>query len=318
MNWMIVDGHEDIAMALLEDRAWDFGAPASGGHGLSLVDAKRGGVALIVGTIFAADGYWKDESPASAAERQIQLYDDLLRRHAHDLFRVESRGDLALCQVGGPIGLLHLMEGADPIRSPRDLQRWVDRGVRVVGIAWNTGNRYCGGWADGHGLTGDGQVLLRGMRRLKVIPDLSHLKPSAFDEVLAADDGLVVASHSNAHAVRPHRRNLTDDQIRAIAARDGLVGIVLYNEFLGDGPVTLDTVLAHIQHMVDLVGPDHVGLGSDIDGGFSIDQTPEGIESVADLRRIGDALIARGYAHAAVHQILGGNWLRVLRWSLPA
>jgi len=106
-----------------------------------------------------------------------------------------------------PLGFVISMEGADPIRSPRDLRRWADRGVRVVGPAWNTRNRYCGGVEDSHGLTRDGVTLVREMRRLHVIPDLSHLTPHAFDSVMAQDDDLVVASHSNAHAVHPHRRN---------------------------------------------------------------------------------------------------------------
>ena len=317
MDWLIVDGHEDIAMALLENEGRDFAAPAPAGAALSLADAKRGGLGIILGTIFATEGYWPDTSPASAAEQQMRCYDELLHRHDSDLFRIESRGDLALCQPGGPIGLVHLMEGADPIRSPRDLARWADRGVRVVGPAWNTANRYCGGAKDDHGLTADGRELVAEMRRLKVVPDLSHLTPAAFDSVMDQDDELVVASHSNAHALHAHRRNLTDDQIRRIAERDGLVGIVLYNPFLGDRPVTVETVAAHIDHMVQLVGPAHVGIGSDLDGGFTTEDTPDGIDSVADLKRIGESLESRGYPRTAIAKILGENWIRILRWALP-
>jgi membrane dipeptidase len=318
MAWMIVDGHEDIATALLEEKGRDFGAPAPPGRALSLADAKRGGVGLILATIFATEGYWKGETPAQAAERQMRCYEELLDRHEEDLFRLESRGDLSLCKPGGPIGMLHLMEGADPIAGPRDLARWVDRGVRVVGLAWNTPNRYSGGTKDDKGVTEEGHRLLDEMRRLRVVPDLSHLNPKAFDEVMGHDDGLVVASHSNAHALRPHRRNLTDDQIRRIAARDGLVGVVLYNPFLTEGPSTLEVVVQHIDHMVRLVGPDHVGIGSDLDGGFSTSDAPKGIETVADLARIGEALAKNGTADRDVEKILGGNWIRVLRQALPA
>ncbi len=317
MDWIIVDGHQDIAMALLEDEEWDFSGPASDGHALSLADAKDGRLVLILGTIFATAGYWENATPAESAERQMGLYDDLLARHADDLFRVESRGDLQLCQPGGPIGLAHLMEGADPIRSPRDLKRWARRGVRFVGPAWNTGNRYCGGWDDARGLTADGRRLIAEMREHRVVPDVSHLKPAAFDDVLACDDGLVVASHSNAHALQPHRRNLTNDQIQAVAERDGLVGVVLYNPFLGEGTVTLETVLDHVQHMIGLVGADHVGLGSDLDGGFPPTDAPQGIDSVGDLRRIGEGLAARGLDDSSIAKILGGNWMRVLRRTLP-
>jgi len=317
MRCMIVDGHQDIAMAILEDATWDFAAPASEGHALSLADAKRGGLGLILGTIFAPEGMSDGRTPYQQAQRQAACYDGLLKKHAADLFRVESQGDLKLCQGGGPIGLVHLMEGADPIRSPRDLTRWVERGVRVVGPAWNTGNRYCGGWDDNRRLSADGRRLVEQMRACRVIPDVSHLKPDAFDDVLAVDDGLVVASHSNAYALQPHRRNLADDQIRAIAERDGLVGIVLYNEFLAGEASTMETVLDHIEHMVGLVGADHVGLGSDLDGGFGPDKAPAGIDSVADLRRIGDGLAARGLDAPSVEHILGGNWVRVLQRTLP-
>jgi membrane dipeptidase len=318
MPWMIVDGHEDIATALLEEKGREFGRPAPTGKALSLPDAKRGGLGLILATVFSPDGYWKNETAAQNAERQMRCYDDLLERHEEDLFRVESRGDLSLCAAGGPIGLVHLMEGADPIASPRDLGRWVDRGVRVIGLAWNTPNRYSGGTKDDKGVTEEGHRLLDEMRAVRVVPDLSHLNPNAFDDVLRHDDGVVVASHSNAHALRAHRRNLTDDQIRRIAARGGLVGVVLYAPFLAEGPTTIDTVVAHVDHMVRLVGPDHVGFGSDLDGGFTTEKVPEGIATVADLRKIGEALAKKGYPERDVEKILGGNWIRVLKQALPA
>src|SRR5439155_26174561 len=254
MSWLIVDGHEDIATEILETGR-DFAQPAPAGHALSLPDAKRGGVGVILATIFAPDGYWKGETAADAAERQMAFYERLLLENEEDLFRLESRGDLSLCRAGGPIGVSHLMEGADPVRRPEELARWVERGVRFVGLAWNTPNRFSGGTKDDEGLTDAGRRLLDEMRRLSVVPDLSHLNARAFADVLAHGDGEVVASHSNAHALRPHRRNLTDEQIREVGRRKGLVGVVLYNPFLGEGEVTLDTVVAHIDHMVALVGP---------------------------------------------------------------
>ena len=317
MGWLIVDGHEDIATEFLES-GWDCSTPAPEGHALSLPDLKRGGLGIVIATIFAPDGYWKGEGAAEAAERQMALYEELLAKHEEDLFRLESRGDLGLCRSGGPIGVIHLMEGADPIRRPEELARWAERGVRIVGLAWNTPNRYSGGTKDEEGLTDAGRRLLQEMGRLRVIPDLSHLNAKAFADVLEHHDAEVVASHSNAHAVRPHRRNLTDDQIRQVAKRGGLVGVVLYNPFLGEGEVTLDTVVRHVDHMVSVIGgPDHVGLGSDLDGGFRTEKAPTGIRTVADLALIGERLRDRGYTDEAVAKILGGNWIRVLRHALP-
>ena len=317
MGWLIVDGHEDIATELLETGR-DFGVPAPVGHALSLPDLLRGGVGVVFGTVFSPDGYWKGETATENAERQMALYEALLARHPEQLFRLESQGDVSLCRPGGPIGMVHLMEGADPVRHPQELSRWVERGVRFVGIAWNTPNRYAGGTRDDAGLTEAGVRLLEEMGRLGVVPDLSHLNARAVDDVLARHPGLVVASHSNAAALRPHRRNLSDEQIRRVAERGGLVGIVLYAPFLAEGEVTLDTVVRHIDHVVSLVGPDHVGLGSDLDGGFRTDKAPRGIGSVADLPLVGEQLRRRGYADDAIGKVLGGNWLRILRRVLPA
>lgn len=317
MDWFIVDGHEDIAMALLESEGRVFGGPPPAGQALSLDAFKEGGLGLVLATIFAPAGYWPGQTAQAAADAQLRCYEDILDRYASDLFRVESRGDLALCRAGGPIGILHLMEGADPIRSVRDLPRWAERGVRVIGPAWNTGNRYCGGKAERSGLTPAGVDLIREMRALDIVPDMSHLTPVAFDDVLAQDDGLVVASHSNAHALCGHPRNLTDEQLTRVAERDGLVGVVLFNPFLGTAQVDLDTVVQHIDHMVELIGPAHVGLGSDLDGGFTTADAPAGIDTVADLGQIGEKLAARGYPEADIEMIMGGNWLRILRHALP-
>ena len=317
MTWRIVDGHQDIAMSLLEEPERRFADPAPEGRALSLHDARRGGLSAIFATLFAPKGQGVGTTPAETAQAQLTWYEELLAAHPEEIFRLESRGDLALCTPGGPIGIVHLMEGADPIRSVRDLSRWTRRGVRFIAPAWNTPNRWCGGVDDQTGLTRDGIQLVAEMQRLGVVPDASHLTPTAFDSLLDAHRGLVIASHSNAMAVHTHRRNLTDEQIKAIAARDGVVGIVLYRPFLGSGRVAIDTIIEHIDHMVRLVGPEHVGLGSDLDGGFDTSDAPDGIDSVADLARIGDALLDRGYRDDAVRAIMGESWLRVLEQALP-
>jgi len=318
MGWFIVDGHEDVAMALLKDPERDFGAPAPAGWGLSLPDARRGEVAVILATIFAPEGYWKGKRSLAAAREQLALYERLLERHEEHLFRVESKGDLELCRPGGPIGLVHLVEGADPITSPDALGWWVDQGVRVVGLAWNTPNRYSGGTHDDRGLTDLGRALLGSMHEHDLICDVSHLNRHAVDDVLIAAEGIVVASHSNAHAVYPCPRNIRDEHVRAVAETGGLVGVMLYGPYLRDGKAGLDDVIAHVDHLVSVAGPGHVGIGSDIDGGFTTEHVAAGIGSVADLGRIGDALLVRGYEEADVRGILGGNWMRILRETLPA
>ena len=126
-----------------------------------------------------------------------------------------------------------------------------------------------------------------------------------------------MASHSNAHAVHPHRRNLRDEHARAIADREGIVCVMLYDEFLRDGKSNVDDVVAHVDHLVTVAGPEHVGIGSDIDGGYGTNEVPDGIDTVADLVKIGGALLARGYGEKDARGILGENWRRVLHEALP-
>lgn len=321
MSWPIADGHVDIAMALHEHPGRVFGEPAPEGQAVSLPDAQAGDVRVIVGTVFAPEGYWP-RSPQEEGEAQMATYASLLETHADTMMRIATQADLDRCWAGERIGLIHLMEGADPIRSPDELPRWVERGVRLIAINWNTPNAYAGGIRESSGLTPLGFELLAAMRAHGVVPDLSHLSRRSVDQVLEFGDGLVVASHSNVDALHAHLRNLTGAHLDAVAARGGVVGVVLFNPFLGPlnegGIVDIDTVVAHIDAMVTRMGPAHVGIGSDLDGGFSTRDVPEGIDSLAHLQRIGEALRNKGYDDVAIAGILGGNWIRVLRTVLPS
>ncbi len=317
MSWTIVDGHQDIAMALMDDPTRDFAATPPAGQALSLPGAEQGGLALIAATVFAVHSDKQGRKAAHVARQQLATYDALLEHHGTRLRRVVSQRDLNYIGDRHPLAFLHLMEGADPIDSPDDLAWWVDRGVRIIGLAWNTGNQYCGGVVDRSGLTDMGRDLLRAMRSQHVIPDMSHLTPEAFESVATLDDELVIASHSNAKAICDHRRNLSDEQLKLVADRGGVVGIVLYRPFVTDGEATLDDVVRHVDYMASLIGVNHIGIGSDLDGGFDTKDTPTEIGCVSHLGKIGDALLARGYARDDVAGIMGANWLRVYAHAFP-
>jgi membrane dipeptidase len=160
-----------------------------------------------------------------------------------------------------------------------------------------------------------------------ILLDVSHLAEEAFWEAIDRYEGPVAATHANPRTFVPGPRQLSDPMIRALAERDGVVGIVPYNRFLqpgwtrsdGKAAVTVHDVAAAIDHVCQVVGDAaHVGLGSDFDGGFGADSTPAEIETVADLPRVGEALAERGYDAAHVAAVMGENWLRVLRRSLKA
>ena len=224
------------------------------------------------------------------------------------------------------VGIVPLMEGADPIREPAEAEQWFERGVRLVGLSWQAGSRYAGGNAAPGPLTDAGRELLAVMADLGLILDVSHLAEEPLFEALDRFEGRMVASHANPRARVPGPRQLSDGMIRRLAERDGVIGIVPYNRFLRPGwakgdpkhAVTVADVAAAVDHVCQVVGDAaHVGLGSDFDGGFGAESAPAEIDTVADLARFGPALAELGYSEEDITAVLGGNWLRVLRAALP-
>jgi membrane dipeptidase len=224
------------------------------------------------------------------------------------------------------VGIVPLMENADPIREPAELELWFERGVRIVGPAW-TASRYAGGTGQPGPLTDLGHELLGVMADLGVALDLSHLAEQAAIEALDRFEGVLLASHSNPQGVVPGDRQLNDVMIQRLAERDGVIGITLYNGFLRPGwrkgnrkgLVTLTDVVRTIDYVCQRVGDaQHVALGSDFDGGFGREAVPAQIDTVADLRKIAAALAEHGFEMEHIASILGGNWLRLLRRVLPS
>lgn len=219
-----------------------------------------------------------------------------------------------------------LIEGADPIRTPDELEWWAARGVVAVGMAWWADSRYARGNGadpdDRVGLTDLGRALAKRMDELALVHDLSHLSQRAADELLSLTDRPVMASHSNCRALLGGRdadgwqRHLDDDAIREIAQRGGVIGLNLCANFIapgiqrGDRP-SVEQAIAHVEHICGLTGSrDHVGLGSDMDGGFSAEHLPEGIETPDDLPRLIEALLARGWSDEETAGFTHLNWLR--------
>jgi membrane dipeptidase len=223
------------------------------------------------------------------------------------------------------VGIVPLMENADPIREPGELELWLERGIRVVGPAW-VSNRYTAGTGEPGPLTDLGYELLDVMADHGIGLDLSHMAERAALDALARFEGTVLASHSNPQAIVPGDRQLSEALIEAITQRDGVIGIVLYNGFLRRGwrkgdrkeRVTLTDAVRAIDHVCQRVGDaEHVALGSDFDGGFGSESVPAELDTVADLPRIGTALKEHGFEDDHIAAIMGGNWLRLVRRLLP-
>ena len=197
-----------------------------------------------------------------------------------------------LCaDASGVRGLLSL-EGADPLHGDVELLRLFFRlGVRVMGLTWNGSNALADGVdvaEGGRGLTELGRCIVKEMNRLGMLVDVSHLSERSFWDVISVCEGPVIASHSNARAICSHRRNLSDAQLRAVAASGGVVGLNFYPPFLASaGEAGLADILRHAEHMLSVMGRGHVGMGSDFDG---VNRLPEGITGVESLPILAGAM----------------------------
>ena len=222
-----------------------------------------------------------------------------------------------------PLGFVLSMEGADPILNPGQLEEWWEAGLRLLGITHYGPGRYAGGTGTELGLTELGPPLLAEMERLGVLLDLTHCSDQAFWQALERYHGPVLASHNNCRALVPHQRQFSDDQLRAIIQRDGVIGVAFDAWMLQPGWVKGEStnegvfiahVVDHIDHICQLAGDSrHVGIGTDLDGGFGREQSPCDLDTIADLQRLPELLAERGYEEADIAAILHGNWIRLLR-----
>ena len=244
-------------------------------------------------------------------------YDEIYELFSNDVYQIKNVQDISRFGQNSKIGFLTLMEGADPIEKVEDLDEFHRRGIRIIGPAWNNKNQYASGSDSEDGLSEDGVRLIKRMNELGITLDLSHLNEKCFWEAIELTDLIPIATHSNARALTNHSRNLRDEQLKAISDRGGVIGIVLYNYFLKirDKTPTLEEVFAHADYMINLCGEDHVGIGSDMDGA-RIEDFPRGLETIADLPKIAQYFLDKGYLEERVSKIMSGNFLRVMQNNL--
>lgn len=224
-----------------------------------------------------------------------------------------------------PIGYILSLEGADSIRSVGHLERHWEQGLRAMGPAHYGVCRYALGHDQIGGLASEGKDLIREMDRLGMILDVTHLSDGGFWDALDLFDGTVWASHSNCRALVPDPRQFSDDQIKKLIERGAVIGAALDAWMMIPGWVRgkttpqatglkLEVLCDHIDHVCQLAGnARHSGLGSDLDGGFGIEQTPLDLDTIADLSGLPDMLAKRGYSQMDIENILHGNFLRLLK-----
>lgn len=306
---MHVDAHVDLPYAMgKEGRPWDM-------HGLlegpfTLPKAGAAGVTLFVTALYCPDAW--NGAPALAHFLELLA---LTRRSLGTLPLVLDCEGLrrVLSQETG-MGTLFLLENADlladPAMGPRTLR---DEGVRLVGLTHMGRNRLADGNAVAHpqGLTDTGRRVVREIAEAGLLLDVAHLHPRCFEELLDLFPGPLVSTHTGVRACLDTPRNLSLAQVREIVVRKGVVGIAFSPEMLTGGPsARIEDVCRHIDTLVQTFGPKAVGIGSDFWGyrGETL-----GLEDIAALPALGEALLHLGYPGEAVEGILGGNWAEVFR-----
>ncbi|TDE38486.1 dipeptidase [Antarcticimicrobium sediminis] len=342
-DFPVFDGHNDLILRLLNGAVTAEGV-ASGlpdGH-IDKPRAQRGGFGGGMFAIFVPSPGNKsvrhdemrnprydvpmpdmvpEDTAAAWTERGFAAMDELAEAGAVRICQTAAEVEAAL-PAEEMAAVIHI-EGAEAIdRGFKRLHMWHARGLRSLGPVWSRETiwghgvpfRYPSDPDIGPGLTEAGKALIRECNQLKIMVDLSHLNAKGVEDVARISDAPLVATHSNAWAVCPHARNLTDRQLDMIRDSDGMVGINFASAFLRpdgqmDAEFELDIVLRHFDHLVTRLGEDRVGFGSDFDGAL----VPKPIGDCAGLPNLRAALRSHGVDEGLMTKITHANWLRVLR-----
>jgi membrane dipeptidase len=336
----VIDGHNDVLSHLQEQDAPDDALLDDDAATVTVPRAREGGFAAGMFAVLpppphfdemtrTAGGYDIPYSPQVPWEESARTVGTLAAR----LFRlldacdgavrlIKNVDDLDACLAGEALGVVLHFEGAEPIDEDLDaLEVWYAAGLRSLGPVWSRQNafahgvpfRYPSSPDTGPGLTDAGVKLIRRCAELGIAIDLSHLNAAGFWDVARHLDGPLIASHSCVNAICPTARNLTDDQLDAIASSGGLVGInfdvgSLRADGADDGDTPLSAIADHARYIADRCGVDHVALGSDFDGATMPHEVPD----ASAYQRVLAALEAAGFENDEVDRIAWKNWRRVL------
>ena len=348
---LIIDAHLDLSMNALEwnrdltrgieeirSRERGRGDKPDRGRGTVCFDEMRkGGVGLCVATLIARyvkpgnplPGFYSPEIAWAQTQGQLAWYRAM--EEAGEMVAIrnvaELRRHVELWQnppQRAPIGYILSLEGADSILSPRHLARAWEQGLRAIGPAHYGPGTYAQGTHATGGIGPKGRELLSEMERLGIILDATHLCDESFWEALEHFHGPVWASHSNCRALVDDTRQFTDEQIRTLIARGAVIGAALDAWMMVPGwvrgkttpessGVRLSHMVDHIDHVCQLAGnARHSAIGTDLDGGFGLEQTAGDLNTIADLARLPEMLAGRGYSEADIAGIMHGNWLAFL------
>ena len=317
---MIIDGHNDVVSRLWRN------------EDVRHVHLDAAAEAGFVGGFFALYIPSPVPAPPTTAHYALPLPDPIPQEDAarvaeaeYEIFcslPVELATSADDFRPGRVAAILHL-EGAEPLAPDlSDLGTWYERGLRSLGLTWSRANAFAEGVPfrfpstgdTGPGLSDAGKKLVRRCNELGILVDLSHLNESGFWDVAGLSSAPLVATHSNVNALCASSRNLTDAQLDAVGASEGVVGINFAVSFLredghNDADTPLSEIVRHASYIADRIGVDHVAFGSDFDGALM----PEELDGIAALPKLVDEFRRAGWDEEAVEKVTHRNWQRVLR-----
>ena len=322
---VVVDMHNDTMMKVVDKNTWlpvvDLGSETPADIQLDLHKAGDGGLNVAFYAAYTACQTDVDDISARTNSRSLALINALhwtVAKNQDSMLLAGSTQEMIKGLEQGKHVAVASLEGMYQFgdeNSKELLRQYYDLGVRSAGMVWNTPNELgAGANVANHeanaGLTDKGREMIAGMNRLGIIVDVSHMNENTFFETIATSKTPVVASHSGVDGIRPHVRNLSDEQLLRLKENAGVVSINFWRTAVADpgNSATVKKLVDHIDYAVDLIGIDHVGLGSDFDGAAM----PTDLPNAAHLPKITEELLKRGYEQEEIEKIMGGNNLRVL------
>lgn len=309
---IVVDGHCDTLGDIAEGQR-GLGERSDLGE-VDLPRLREGGVTAQIFACFVPVHEYRRGATRHALQR-LDAFHETLETNPDQLLLATGAADIHRAKAEGKVAGILGLEGAEAIDGSLEVLRAFHRlGVRNLGLTWNFRNEVADGVLEGseaEGLTGFGVQVIEECNRLGILIDVSHLAGAGLQGVLQASQKPIIASHSNAKALCDFLRNLSDAEIEAIASDGGLVGVTFVPSFLTvpRTNATMDHVLDHLDHMIQVAGPEHVMIGSDFDGMGPL--TPKGLEDVTRYPWLTAGMLARGHSEETVRKVLGLNFLRV-------
>lgn len=324
-NSIVVDGHNDTMMNIIDEKTWlpiiDIGDETS--NHIDIPKLKAGGLNVPFFSAYTK-GYY--DNVAKSLSRTLALINALYWTEKNNLDKlkiIRSVEEIEKVVLEGKIAAVPTIEGAYSLNKENAIElikQYYDLGIKVVGFTWNYSNELGEGasriYSDDletkstGGLTQLGEKVTRKMNELGMVVDVSHMDEGTFWGVINTSRSPIIASHCGVYELKNHKRNLKDEQLKALAENGGVVGIVLYPNFLKDSNIAyIKDYVDHIDYVVNLIGVDHVGIGSDFDGASLV----EDMKDSSEFYKITEELIKRGYNEEEIKKILGKNMIRVLK-----